>query len=105
MPAFNEKLSEFVRRDAQVLGISVDSVASNTAWKDSLGGLEYPLLSDFWPHGEVAKRYGVLRKDGYAERAVFVIDKSGVIQYIDIHNIAEPPEPQEVLKALDAISQ
>lgn len=105
MPAFNEALSEFDRRDAQVLGISVDSVPCNTAWEDSLGGLNYPLLSDFWPHGAVATNYGVLRQEGIAERAVFVIDKSGVVQYVDIHNIAEVPDPKEVLKALDSAGQ
>ncbi len=102
MPAFNRALPEFDRRDAQVLGISVDSEPCNTAWKESLGGLDYPLLSDFWPHGEIAKRYGVLRGEGYAERAVFVIDKQGVVQYVDVHDIQEPPDPKEALKALDS---
>lgn len=97
-------MAEFNRRDAQVLGISVDSPASNQAWEKSMGGLNYPLLSDFWPHGEVAQRYGVLRAEGFTERAVFVIDKEGVVRYVDIHNIAEAPDPQEVLSALDRMS-
>lgn len=61
------------------------------AWANSLGGVNYPLLSDFWPHGEVAQKYGVLRKDGFTERAIFIIDQAGVLRYIDIHNIAEQP--------------
>lgn len=101
MPAFNAVLGEFDRRNAQVLGISVDSVPCNTAWKESLGGLNYPLLSDFWPHGETAQRYGVLRAEGFTERAVFIVDKQGLVQYVDIHKISEPPDPQEVLRALD----
>lgn len=103
MPAFNQALPEFDRRDAQVLGISIDSTASNSAWKASLGGLDYPLLSDFWPHGQVCDAYGVLRNEGFAERAVFVIDKDGVVRYRDIHNIAEAPDPKEALQALDAL--
>jgi glutaredoxin len=75
----------------QVLGISVDSQPCLTAWADSLGGITYPLLSDFYPHGEIAQRYGVLRPDGKSERALFVLDKRGVIRYIDIHDIDEQP--------------
>jgi len=73
--------------NAQVLGISIDHVPCIQAWADSLGGIHYPLLSDFWPHGAVAKKYGVLRVEGYAERAIFIIDKIGIIRYIDIHDI------------------
>ena len=61
------------------------------AWAESLGGITYPLLSDFWPHGEVARKYGILRSEGYTERAIFIIDKEGVIQYIDIHDIKDQP--------------
>ncbi|NMP21053.1 redoxin domain-containing protein [Sulfobacillus sp. DSM 109850] len=104
MPAFNRALPEFNRLNAQVLGISVDSEPTNTAWMESLGGLDYPLLSDFWPHGEVLKKYGLLRSEGYAERAVIVIDKEGVIRYIDVHNIAEAPDPQEAIKALEGLA-
>jgi len=48
-------------------------------------------LSDFWLHGEVAKKYGVLRSEGYTERAIFLIDEEGVIRYIDIHDIDDQP--------------
>ena len=104
MPAFNRALPEFDRYDAQVLGISVDSVPCNTAWKDSLGGLDYPLLSDFWPHGETAKKFGILRDEGFTERAVYVIDKHGIVQYADIHEISEVPDPKEALNALKRLS-
>ncbi len=72
--------------------MSVDHVPCLQAWAESLGGIEYPLMSDFWPHGKVASRYGVLRDEGYSERALFVIDKEGVIQYIDIHDIEDQPD-------------
>jgi len=84
--------------NVQVLGISVDHVPCLKAWAESLDGISYPLLSDFWPHGEVAERYGVLREEGNSERAIFIIDKDGLIQYIDIHNIDEQPS-NEVLFA------
>jgi glutaredoxin len=69
----------------------VDSVPSLKAWADSLGGITYPLLSDFFPHGAVAQKFGVLRKEGYTERAIFVIDKQGTIRYVDVHDIDQQP--------------
>lgn len=94
----------FTGLDAQVLGISVDHVPCLIAWAESLGGINYPLLSDFWPHGAVAKQYGVLRPEGYTERAIFVLDKQGSICYIDIHNIDDQPsnvELRDVLRQVD----
>lgn len=84
--------------DTQVLGISVDSSDCLYAWAESLGGITYPLLSDFFPHGRVAQLYGVLRPEGYSERAIFVIDKQGVIRYVDVHEIDDQPD-NEVLFA------
>ena len=78
--------------NVEIIGISVDHIPCLKAWADSLGGISYPLLSDFWPHGEVAEKYGVLRKEGHSERAIFIIDKDGVIQYIDIHDIDDQPD-------------
>lgn len=103
MPSYEEDLSEFERRNAQVLGISVDMVFSNDAWAKSMGGLSYPLLSDNWPYGYVATQYGVMRGSGTTERAIFVIDKQGVIRYIDIHDIGEQPPTDAIMKALDGL--
>jgi glutaredoxin len=83
--------------NAQVLGISVDHIPCLKAWADNLGGIRYPLMSDFWPHGAVAEQYGVLRKEGKSERAIFIIDKEGIIRYIDIHDIDDQPS-NEVLR-------
>ena len=83
--------------NAQVLGISVDHVPCLKAWAESLGGIHFPLLSDFWPHGVVSKSYDVLRTEGYAERAIFIIDKEGIIRYIDVHDIDNQPS-NEVLR-------
>src|SRR6202171_6617963 len=90
MPSYEEDLSEFERRNAQVLGISVDQVFSNEAWAKSMGGLSYPLCSDNWPYGYACVQYGVLRGEGRSERAIFVVDKQGILRYIDIHDIADP---------------
>ncbi len=54
----------------------------------------------FWPHGEVARRYGVLRKEGYNERALFVVGKEGIIRYINIHDIDDQPDNQVLLDVL-----
>jgi len=86
--------------DTQVLGISVDHVPCLKAWAESLGRINYPLLSDFWPHGEVAQKYGVLRSEGYTERAIFLMDKSGIIRYIDIHDKDQQPDNQELMKII-----
>jgi glutaredoxin len=86
--------------ETQVLGLSVDSEPCLKAWAESLGGISYPLLSDFYPHGATAQKYGVLRSEGYTERALFVIDKKGVIRYVDVHDIDEQPENQELFRAI-----
>jgi glutaredoxin len=82
--------------NTQVLGISVDHIPCLQAWAESMGGINYPLLSDFWPHGEVASKYGVLRPEGYSERAIFILDKEGIIQHIDIHDINQQPSNEDL---------
>jgi glutaredoxin len=93
-------LDRFEGMQTQVLGLSVDSVPCLKAWAESLGGITYPLLSDFYPHGGVAKKYGVLRKDGKSERAIFIIDRYGVIRYVDVHDIDLQPNNDELIRAL-----
>ncbi len=89
--------------NAQVLGISVDHVPCLKAWADSLGGINYPLLSDFWPHGAVAQKYGVFREEGYSERAIFIIDGTGVVRYVDIHDINDQPDNEVLFRELRRI--
>ena len=84
----------------QVLGLSVDSVPSLQAWAESMGYISYPLLSDFYPHGKVAKTYGVLRDDGRSERALFIIDKERIIRYVDVHDIDDQPDNEELFREL-----
>jgi peroxiredoxin len=98
-------MAKFGKLNAQVLGISVDHVPCLKAWAESLGGISFPLLSDFSPQGSVAKKYGVKRKEGFSERAIFVLDKFGIIRYIDIHKITDRPKNKilfaELKKAID----
>jgi peroxiredoxin (alkyl hydroperoxide reductase subunit C) len=65
-----------------------------------MGDLWFPVLSDFWPHGAVADAYGVLRSDGMTERALFVIDKKGILRYIRVEDINRRPPLKELLDAL-----
>lgn len=83
------------------MGLSVDSEPCLKAWAESLGGITYPLLSDFYPHGQAAQLYGVLRPEGYSERAIFVIDKHGIIRYVDIHDIDLQPDNEVLFEILE----
>jgi peroxiredoxin (alkyl hydroperoxide reductase subunit C) len=77
--------------DAVVVGISVDNTWALDAFAQQTG-VDFPLLSDFFPHGAVAKEYGVLFPNGAAMRAVIGIDKEGIVRYIDVHAVLEVPE-------------
>jgi peroxiredoxin len=109
-PGYNVAEKIFTGQDAVLLGISVDNIPTLFAWTkqmsemSEMGGLWYPVLSDFWPHGGVAEAYGILRSNGVTERALFVIDKKGVIRYIDVHDINERPDLNEIAKALKKLN-
>jgi mycoredoxin-dependent peroxiredoxin len=100
MPSLEADLDRFARMDAEVVGISVDNVAVLQAWAPTIGGITFPLASDFWPHGGVAQMYGILQPGGYAERANFIVDKNGRIVYIDVHEGSEQPDVEELLEVL-----
>jgi peroxiredoxin (alkyl hydroperoxide reductase subunit C) len=89
--------------DAHVLVISNDAGPSKKAWGDSLGGVTYDLLSDFHPHGKVAARYGVLRDDGLAERAIFLVDKAGVIRWAKRYDIPQQPDFEELVQEIQKL--
>ncbi len=105
MPAFNEEVEKFAGLDAQVLGVSIDSIASHIAWqKREIGMMNFPLLSDLYPHGEVARQYGIFREGppvpGINERAVFIVDKQGKIVFSKVYPLDQVPNVGEVLQAL-----
>jgi len=102
---YQSEWAEFERRGAVLLGISVDSIYSHGAWA-YVRGLTFPLLADFHPKGEVARRYQVWREaDGFSERALFVVDPEGTIAYAHVspflHHV---PDVQELLDALDRLT-
>ena len=103
MPAYSKERPRFEENDAQVLGISVDSAPVHRAFAESIG-VDYPLLADFYPHGAVAAAYGVLRPDGTAERATFVIDKAGVVRYAEVHELGRVPDRGPALEVLKGLA-
>jgi peroxiredoxin (alkyl hydroperoxide reductase subunit C) len=104
-PGYNITKDIFNQYDAILLGITVDNIPTLFAWTNQMGQLWFPVLSDFWPHGAVAKKYGVLRSGGVSERALFVIDKKGMIRYIDVHDINKRPPLEDLAAALEKLSK
>ncbi len=83
MPDIESKIDQFKAADTQVLSISVDSKYSHMKWADSIGGISYPILADFHPKGAMAGKYGLYHEDkGITDRATVIIDKQGVVQYV-----------------------
>ena len=105
MKGYESELAQFARADAAVLGVSIDAQPAKTAWAKTLEPISYDLLSDFHPHGDVAQKYGVFReKEGFSERAIFVIDKNGKIAWSKVYDIPELPKNDEVLAALQRLA-
>ena len=100
-----ENLSRFEELKAQVLGLSVDSVYSHQAFADELGGLDFPLLADFHPRGQVTQAYGLWREDkGYSRRAIIIIDRAGVIQHSQVIERGAP-DVEELLERVKEIAE
>lgn len=97
-PGYNIAQGYFRQSDAILLGITVDNIPTLHAWTGQMGKLWFEVLSDFWPHGQTADSYGLLRSDGTAERALVFIDKRGVISAIHVSDINVRP-PLELLVA------
>lgn len=106
MCSYESDLKHFESADTAVLGISIDPQPSKSAWAKSLGTISFDLLSDSYPHGEVARKYGVFRdKEGFSERAVFLIDKEGRIRWSRVYDIPEQPKNEELLAQLGALGR
>jgi len=102
-PGYNIVKDIFDEHHTILLGITVDNIPTLHSWINQMGQLWFPVLSDFWPHGHVAGMYGILRSDGMAERALFVIDKKGVIRYIDVHDINQRPSLEVLVEELEKL--
>jgi len=100
LPGLQQSLGEFQSLNTEVLGISVDSKHSSVAFAEHLH-LDFPLISDF--NKEVTTAYGVLREGGFAERALFVIDKDGTIIYAHVNALGEVPDNGPVFEVLRSL--
>jgi peroxiredoxin (alkyl hydroperoxide reductase subunit C) len=105
-PGYNMARGLFEQHDAVLLGITVDNLPSLFAWTLQMGSpLWFPVLSDFWPHGAVASKYGLLRSDGVSERALIFIDKKGIIRDILVTDINKRPDLERCAVALDKLDK
>jgi len=104
MQALEENKGVFESLSTVPLGLSVDTVPSKKAWADSLGIKTVRLLSDFWPHGEVAKAYGIFReKNGFSERANIIVDKNGKIAFVKVYEIRQLPDIGEIIEVIKGL--
>ncbi|MDO9084022.1 MAG: redoxin domain-containing protein [Humidesulfovibrio sp.] len=104
-PGYNLIREMFEERDTIILGITVDNLPSLYAWAVEMRGLWFPVLSDFWPHGAVAKKFGVLRTSGTTERAIVLIDKKGVVRFARSFDINIRPELGLIMGELDKLAK
>ena len=103
MALYNEMLDEFRRFDAELVGISVDGAWCHMAFAQARG-LHFPLLADFEPKGAVATQYGVYRpQDGTSGRALFVLDKNGVVRWSHVSPVGINPGADGILRALESL--
>jgi len=102
-PGYNLAKPLFDKFDTTVIGISVDNIPTLYTWTRQMGDLWFEVVSDFWPHGKTSQDYGVLRSDGMADRAVIIIDKTGVVRYTHVDDINVRPELGMIIKALEEI--
>jgi peroxiredoxin len=104
-PGYNIAKEFFDETDTMLIGITVDNAPTLYAWTKQMGDLWFPVVSDFWPHGAVAQKYGILRADGVSERALFVIDKKGVVRYVDVHDINTMPKLEDLVGAMRKLKE
>ena len=99
-----DELAAYEDENVQVVGVSVDTPFSLKAWA-AQEGYQFPLLSDFWPHGQVAQAYGVFNEQaGLANRGTFLIDTAGVVRYAEVNAPGEPRDQEAWKKAVAALS-
>ena len=104
LPSYEAELARFKDFNTEVVSVSMDSAYSLNAWSKSIG-VTFPLLSDFYPQGQVVDQYGVRNRGGFSDRAVFVIDKAGVIRYIEVlDSPSDLTDNEELFEALQKLN-
>jgi peroxiredoxin len=103
-PGYNIAKNLFESHDTIILGISVDNLPTLFAWTREMGELWFDVLSDFWPHGQTAKTYGILRSNGTAERALILVDKKGIIRFIHVSDINIRPDLGMIVQELKKLT-
>ena len=99
MKALEANLAEFESNNTVPLGLSIDSYPCKNAWAKELGIATVKLLADFWPHGEIAQKYGLFRQqEGFSERANVLVGEDGKVLWVKIYPIPELPDIAEVLE-------
>jgi peroxiredoxin len=102
MRLLEENHLRFDELNTVALGIGVDSVPCNKAWAEAMDIANTRLLSDFWPHGETARSYGVFRdKDGFSERASIVVDEDQKVVFARVHPTSQLPDFDEIFRFLE----
>jgi peroxiredoxin (alkyl hydroperoxide reductase subunit C) len=108
VPEFDARSKEFAALNAQVLDISVDSIASHVAWrKEEVGPVKIPLCADFYPHAAVTRQFGILRDGppfpGISERAAFIVDMAGRIAFAKVYPLDQLPDVSELVRELQKL--
>lgn len=109
LPILDSLCGKFVAAGGQLIDISVDSIQSHLAWqRKEIGMMRFPLCADFYPHGEVTRKFNILREEppvpGISERAAFIVDKKGVIRFARVYPIDQLPELEGLLGELKKIN-
>ena len=98
MQDLEKNTDRFEKSNTVAVGLSVDSVPCKKAWADSLGIKGTRLLADFWPHGKVAKSFGVFRaENGFSERCNIIVDEKGKILFVKVYPLKQLPEIKEII--------
>lgn len=102
MQALEKNRKRFMKVDTVAFGISVDSVPSKHAWAKKLKIKDTSLLSDFWPHGEIARKLGIFRKkEGFAQRANIIVNEEKKVTWVKVYNISDLPDIEEIIGVLE----
>jgi alkyl hydroperoxide reductase subunit AhpC len=110
VPILDAMREGFAACGARIVDVSVDSIESHIAWQErEIGAVQFPLCADFYPHGEVTQKFGILREGppvpGISERAAFVVDREGIIRFAKVYPIDQLPDLPGLLAETEKISR